>query len=298
MLERIEPSSDFPAYKIKNPFTATVVKNECLTKDEEHNDTRHIVLDLGDSGFRYVDGQSIGVIPAGTDANGKAFKQRIYSIASGSYGDDGKNQTLTLCIKRANTVDAETNTIYKGVCSNYLCDAQVGDKVHCTGPLGRVLLMPKDESTRLILLATGTGIAPFRGFLRTIFDQHKSWSGGIDLYFGCRYKKNALYFNELNDEILQMKNANIDFNIHYAFSNEEKSKDGGRKYVQHALETNLDSVWKTLESGNFSTYICGLKGVDGGIDEILSAYASQKGKDWAEMKETFKKEKRWNVEVY
>jgi ferredoxin--NADP+ reductase len=69
-------------------------------------------------------------------------------------------------------------------------------------------------------------------------------------------------------------------------------------YIQHKVGENIEQLWKDFESNNFSLYICGLKGIEEGLDEVISAYASTKGKDWLEMKKEFKKQKRWNVEVY
>ena len=51
----------------------------------------------------------------------------------------------------------------KGVCSNFLCDTKPGDEVMLTGPAGKVMLMPeKNAAADLIMVATGTGIAPYR----------------------------------------------------------------------------------------------------------------------------------------
>jgi ferredoxin--NADP+ reductase len=74
--------------------------------------------------------------------------------------------TTTLCVRRALFMDEETGQEVpdkKGVCSNFLCDAKPGDEVMLTGPSGKVLLMPeKTPEADLIMVATGTGIAPFR----------------------------------------------------------------------------------------------------------------------------------------
>ena len=51
----------------------------------------------------------------------------------------------------------------KGVCSNFLCDTKPGDEVMLTSPAGKVMLMPeKNAAADLIMVATGTGIAPYR----------------------------------------------------------------------------------------------------------------------------------------
>jgi ferredoxin--NADP+ reductase len=46
------------------------------------------------------------------------------------------------------------------------------------------------------------------------------------------------------------------------------------------------------------TYICGLKGMEGGIDEGMSAASSKHGIDWAGYQKQLKKEHRWHVETY
>ncbi len=39
----------------------------------------------------------------------------------------------------------------------------------CTGPTGKILLMPEDPNSVFIMVATGTGIAPYRAFWRRQF---------------------------------------------------------------------------------------------------------------------------------
>ena len=51
MLERIEPTKDMITYKPKHPFVAKVIKNEKLLSDDNEDDTRHIVLDVSESGI-------------------------------------------------------------------------------------------------------------------------------------------------------------------------------------------------------------------------------------------------------
>ena len=40
-----------------------------------------------------------------------------------------------------------------------------------TGPTGKVLLLPPDNNAVHIMIATGTGIAPYRAYLRRMFSE-------------------------------------------------------------------------------------------------------------------------------
>ena len=111
----------------------------------------HIVIETpgGPGALPYVEGQSVGVQPPGLKAKGKPHNTRLYSIASTRYGDDGKGDTVSLCVRRAVYWDAELgreDPAKKGVCSNWLCDAAPGTPVKLTGPTGKILLLPDDPA--------------------------------------------------------------------------------------------------------------------------------------------------------
>ncbi len=63
-------------------------------------DTHHIVLDFGAMPFPVLEGQSIGIVPPGTDANGRAHHARQYSIASPRNGERPGYNNVSLTIKR------------------------------------------------------------------------------------------------------------------------------------------------------------------------------------------------------
>lgn len=60
----------------------------------------------------------------------------------------------------------------QGVCSNFLCRARPGQEVTLTGPSGKIMLLPEAApDADVIMVGTGTGIAPYRGFLRRLFEE-------------------------------------------------------------------------------------------------------------------------------
>ena len=157
-------------YRPKTPFEGTVIENYSLLKEGAIGRVNHITFDLSasDPFLNYVEGQSIGIMPAGEDANGKPHKLRLYSIASTRHGDNFEGKTVSLCVRQLQyEKDGET---INGVCSSYLCDIKPGDKVKITGPVGKEMLLPEEEDANIVMLATGTGIAPMRAYLRRMFE--------------------------------------------------------------------------------------------------------------------------------
>jgi Sulfite reductase, alpha subunit (flavoprotein) len=186
-------------YKPKSPFIGTVTENYSLLAEGAIGRVQHITFDLsgGDPQLHYVEGQSIGIIPEGEDANGKPHKLRLYSIASTRHGDNYADHTVSLCVRQLQyEKDGET---VNGVCSTYLCDIEPGSKVKITGPVGKEMLLPDDEDANVIMLATGTGIAPMRTYLRRMFEPKErelnNWHfrGKAWLFMGAPKTPNLLY---------------------------------------------------------------------------------------------------------
>lgn len=293
-------TTDVPSniYKPNSPLEAKVVSIQRLTSEDSPNDVQHIVFDIAGSDLKYMEGQSIGILPPGLDASGKPHKLRLYSIASPAVGDDGNGKTVSLCVKRANTTDPETGVVYKGVCSNYLCDLTPGEAAKVTGPVGKAFLMPQAlapelKDSNMIMVATGTGIAPFRGFLHHRYNRLGHEKGQTWLFFGAQTRKDYLYAEELD---AYAKNDGC--NIVTAFSREEKNPEGGRMYVQHRIMEHRVAIFNMLKQKETYFYMCGLRGMEPGIIEGLQAAAQAEGIDWASFFEQLKAEKRWHVEVY
>merc|ERR1719199_1729846 len=188
-------------FKNKTPFTGKVVSVKRIVGPKATGETCDIVIKHGGK-MPYREGQSYGVIPPGTNPkNGKPNTVRLYSIASSRYGDDMSGKTTTLCVRRATYWDPELKAddpAKKGVCSNFLCDAKPGDEVALTGPSGKVMLLPEDKpETDIIMVATGTGIAPYRSFWKRLFIEDtpagEAYKGVAWLFLGVANSDALLY---------------------------------------------------------------------------------------------------------
>jgi ferredoxin--NADP+ reductase len=239
-----------------------------------------------------MEGQSIGIIPPGTDAAGKPHRLRLYSIASPRGGDAGDDKTIGLCIKRTIYTDEAGNEV-RGVCSNYTNDLVPGAKVKICGPIGKHFLMPADPKTPMLMIATGTGIAPFRGFLRQRARLAKAERGPAFLVMGVRHTSALLYDQELRTLMADDGCAYLT-----AISAEQKNAAGGRMYVGDRLPELEDVLWPLLAERNIMVYQCGLKGMEKGVEASLAAIAERHGWDWAELRTALVAEKRWLVDTY
>lgn len=299
-----KPKKDIPVniYKPKNPFLATCMSNDELVGEGGIGTVRHLKFDLSGGDFHYLEGQSMGVIPEGTDDKGKPHKLRLYSIASTQHGDDLDDKTISLCVRQLEYDDPETGEKVYGVCSTYLCHLEPGAKVKVTGPVGKEMLLPDDPNANIIMLGTGTGVAPFRAYLWRMFKEGErqinedyQFNGFAWLIFGIPKTPNILYKEELEE--LQAKYPD-NFRLTYAISREQQNSEGGRMYIQHRVAEQIDELWELVQKENTYTYICGLKGMEDGIDAAFAERAAKDGVEWSEYQRAMKKAHRWNVETY
>ncbi|MBV1895485.1 MAG: benzoyl-CoA 2,3-epoxidase subunit BoxA, partial [Rhodobacteraceae bacterium] len=238
-------------YNLGKPATATVQGNYRLTHDNSDSDVRHIILDLGGLPFPVLEGQSVGIIPPGADEAGKPYLPRLYSVSSPRDGERPNFNNLSLTVKR------EEN----GVCSNFVCDLKQGDKVQLTGPFGATFLLPTDANAHLLMICTGTGSAPFRGFTMRRQREAPDVSESMTLVFGARRPEELPYFGPLN-KIPESFLKKV-----FAFSRQDGET---KQYVQDKLRQESDRVARLLQDPKGHIYICGLKDMEQGVQEALS----------------------------
>ena len=271
-------------------ITATCTGNVRVTEVGKEYDTHHIVLDFGSMPFPVLEGQSIGIVPPGVDANGRAHHPRQYSIASPRNGERPGYNNLSLTVKRV--LEDHQGKPVRGVASNYMCDLQVGDKVEVIGPFGASFLMPNHPRSHIVMICTGTGSAPMRAMTewrRRLRSSGKFEGGKLMLFFGARTKEELPYFGPLQT----LPKDFID--THFAFS---RAPGQPKTYVQDLLRQRAADLAPLLADANTFFYVCGLKAMEEGVVLALRDVATQAGLDWDAVGAALKREGRLHLETY
>jgi len=261
-----------------------------VTEVGKEYDTHHVMLDFGAMPFPVLEGQSIGIIPPGVDAQGRPHHARQYSVASPRNGERPGYNNLSLTIKRV-LADHQGRPV-RGVASNYMCDLKVGDQVEVIGPFGASFLMPNHPKSHIVMICTGTGSAPMRAMAewrRRLRKSGKFEGGKLLLFFGARTREELPYFGPLQS----LPKDFIDINL--AFS---RTPGQPKRYVQDLMRERAADLALLLVDPNAYFYVCGLKAMEEGVVLALHDIAKHAGLDWDAVGASLKRHGRLHLETY
>ncbi|MEE4000555.1 PepSY domain-containing protein [Tenacibaculum sp. FZY0031] len=202
-----------------------------LSKTEVNNDDSFLICLHPTRKLRFNSGDLLSITPKEDNI------ERLYSI--GKIGND-----IILSIKKHDL----------GVCSNLLYQLKQNEPLKASIKQNKAFYFPKKKK-EVVLIANGTGIAPFLGML-----QHKKGTKA-HLFWGGRTKESLKMYAPLLKNIEQS-------NIHIAYSQEKE-----KEYVQDLLLKEETTISTVLQNGG-TIMICGsikmLKGVEKVLEQITS----------------------------
>lgn len=167
---------------------------------------------------------------------------RAYSIASPPQGN-----RFELCL----------NVVPDGYFSPHLFTLEPGAEVPMQGPLGTFVLRPPVRDT--IMVATGTGISPFRGMLAEALGRHAQQK--FTLIFGARHPQGLVFAGEFR--AWQQRHAN--FHFVPTLTRPEADWVGHTSRVQPLV---LEAVG---DRRDVDVYVCGLKAMVDDVRTMLKA---------------------------
>jgi benzoyl-CoA 2,3-dioxygenase component A len=141
-----------------------------------------------------------------------------------------------------------------------------------------------------MMICTGTGSAPMRAMTERRRRRIALKEGGeLALFFGARAPAELPYFGPL----MKLPKDFIDINL--AFS---RVPGEPKRYVQDVIRERAEKVAAMLRDENCYIYICGLKGMEAGVNESFAEVCRAHGMDWNTVLGEFKRTSRYHVETY
>jgi len=272
-----------------------VVKESHRITPQDSPEVRSILLTLPHARFIYVEGQNIGVMVPGTHAYGHKGHFRLYTIANTPRPDENGDVNIELCVRRCFYIDEVSGEEYPGLASNYLCDAKPGEKISITGPYGNAFNMPDCNDANLLMIGTGTGIAPFRAFIQHIYEKQPRWLGKVRLFYGARSGTEKLYQNDFRNDLANYYDKET-FKAFEGLSNRPwmNKEDTG---LSKLLDDNAEEIWTLMQDPKTHVYLAGLPKT---AEDFYRAMAKATGSEvrWRWMREEMIEQKRWSELIY
>lgn len=276
------------------PTMQAIIKESRRITPQNTDEVRHIRLQVTDPAFRYIEGQSIGVVVPGPHPFGNPYHLRRYSIANARELPVEAGIDLDLLVRRCFYIDEVSGERYPGIASNYLCDARPGDRIQITGPYASPFKMPQDNRSNLLMIGTGTGIAPFRAFMQYIYERRSDWVGQVRLFFGARTGLETVYLNDRQGDLANYYDEKTFKAFQTLASRHMASED---QSLQRSLEENVQEAWDLVQQPNTYVFLAGLERTATVLDRTLSKVAGSEVA-WKALRQRLLGEGRWSELLY
>jgi ferredoxin--NADP+ reductase len=255
---------------------------------------RELTLEIEREDFPFRLGQSIGVVTPGDPALGEDHHFRLYSVADLPQRGESGRPRVKICVKRCTFIDDFSGERRAGTGSTYLCDRRPGDPLAVAGPFGLAFEVPEAPDATLVLIGSGTGIAPFRAFLKHLYRDAPGFRGRVLLLHGARSGLELLYMNDHLDDFAQYYDEET-FEAVRALS----PRPGWDDPIawDFAIQERGEEIWRLLGEPTTFVYVAGLEKVRDELDRVFARLAGSP-EAWQERKALLEAERRWVELLY
>jgi ferredoxin--NADP+ reductase len=219
---------------------------------------------------------------------------RLYSVADVPEKTANGQIRIHLCVRRCTYIDEYSGEEFRGLASNYLCDLQPGDSVTLTGPYGAAFQFPPEPDATMILIGAGTGIAPFRAFVKQAYQSKPGFRGRIWLFHGARTGLELLYLNDMKNDFAQYYDRDT-FEAIAALSNRPHWSDAID--WNSVFESRGEELWSMILDPRTHVYVAGLEQIRDELDAEFAKIAGSAEK-WAQRKSELQAGQRWTELLY
>ncbi|MBD1574821.1 assimilatory sulfite reductase (NADPH) flavoprotein subunit [Vibrio sp. S17_S38] len=285
LINKLEVTSANPQLVTKYAQLSGCEKLQKLVDDKdklrEYSSNMQVIDVLKEKAYALSADELVGLL--------RRLTPRLYSIASSQAEVEDEVHLTVSLVEYLHGEEARF-----GGASGFLArNLEEGDKVKVFVEHNNNFKLPQNDSTPVIMIGPGTGIAPFRSFIqeREARDaEGKNW-----LFFGDRtFTQDFLYQVEWQKYLKSGVLTKLDV----AFSRDQAEK----VYVQDRILENAAEVWQWLQQGAY-LYVCGdANRMAKDVHEALISVAEEQGKLGREQAEAFvndlRKAKRYQRDVY
>ncbi len=284
--------SDLPADI--GPTTEAIVRETRRITPTDADEVRHLALQVLDPAFQFVEGQSIGVVVPGPHPFGNPYHVRRYSIANARSAPKESGVDLDILVRRCFYLDEVSGEQHPGIASNYLCDARPGDRITLSGPYLSPFKIPLDSRANLLMIGTGTGIAPFRAFVQLIFERRRGWEGQVRLFYGGRTGLDLMY---ANDESTDLAHYYDEATFKAFKSLAQRPLMRSSDALEQGLAEHAAEAWGLIQQPETHVFVAGLGRIATVLDKVMADQAGS-SEAWKVAKQRLIGEKRWSELVY
>ena len=271
-------------------FTAKLLSSKRITPESSREEVRQLSFHTDSLYFDSKVGSCIRILAPGQYGN--RYHPRLYLIAESE--QTGSGVQFEICVRRCFYLDEVNGEEYEGVASNYLCDMQPGSTINFSGPIGYPFIVPENLNANLLMIGMGTGIAPFRGLIRMIYEKHGEWKGKVRLFYGARTGLEMLYMNDANNDLANYYDQPT-FKAFQAVSPRPAFEVPAS--LDKTLEQNAAEVWEIVNSPDSRVYVAGMTQMQEMIDKAMSNITGS-SQAWMTKRQELVSAGRWHNALY